>query len=477
LTLAVDSATELITTSRGLTLECESADEVITKALRETGEWEEGVALAIEKHLEPGWTFLDVGAHIGYFATLAASKGAKVIAIEPDAKYAAMLRANLRRNILDGAVLEIAVSDSDGFGSLRQDHRFAGNPGAQYLTESPRELPILTLPNTIGDIRPEFLKVDIEGLEYKTLKAAPEILDHAKVIVVEVGREMCRRYGGQINDVVELLQEHGFGVTFIDGTPLDERFSNMQPDNYANLLAVKGAEMGAIPVAARASVILCAWRGLLAETAECMLMLRDRGWGYSIKRGDALITRSRSVAVSSWYRRQPDEDVFLMIDDDVVFLPEHAESVVKLAREKKTVVCGAYPVKDGKHLACRRFPGQQIAFGPNTEPVEVVYPATGFMAVHRDVITAMIEARTPEGTTHFPLCGDGDTAFWPFFDTFWITGEDGKSDYLSEDYAFGEVARRLGFNTWLDTTVVLYHMGYYPYSLENMQGFIQEEPK
>ena len=471
----VMATTELITTSRGLVLECEPGDRVITKALRETGQWEEGVALAIERHLEPGWTFLDVGAHIGYFSTLAAAKGARVIGIEADGKFAAMARQNLRRNQLDGAVLEIAVSDWDGFGALRADYRFEGNPGAQYLTESPHEIPVLTLEAALGDIRPEFIKVDIEGLEYRALKAAPDILAHARVVVVEVGREMCERYGGEMSDIVNLLGEHGFGVTFIDGSPLDTRFSHMPAEHYTNLLAIKGGAVVALPVETRASVILCAWRGLLAETAECMLMLRDRGWGYTIKRGDALITRSRSVAVSSWYRKQPDQDVFLMIDDDVVFLPEHAESVVRLAREKRSVACGAYPVKDGRHLACRRYPGQEIQFGPDTEPVEIIYPATGFMAVHRDVITAMIEAKTPEGTLHFPLCGDGDTAFWPFFDTFWVTGEDGKSDYLSEDYAFGEVARRLGFNTWLDTTVVLYHMGYYPYTLENMQGFIPKE--
>lgn len=222
------------------------------------------------------------------------------------------------------------------------------------------------------------------------------------------------------------------------------------------------------------TVILCAWRGLLAETAECMLQLRDRGWGYVIKRGDALITRSRSIAVSDWYRRT-DDDVFLMIDDDVVFLPEHAERVVELARRTRSVACAAYPVKDGSHLACRRFPGQEIVFGPGSESVEVIYAATGFMAVHRDVITAMIEARTPEGGPHFPLCGVGGlTPMWPFFDTFVLSSPDGQNEYLSEDYAFSEVARRLGFKVWLDPSVILYHMGYYPYTIENMTAGIRK---
>lgn len=222
-----------------------------------------------------------------------------------------------------------------------------------------------------------------------------------------------------------------------------------------------------------ATVILCAWRNLLAETAECMLQLRDRGWGYVIKRGDALITRSRSVAVSNWYR-QTDEDVFLMIDDDVVFEISGAEKVVELARRTRSVACAAYPVKDGTHLACRRFPGQEITFGPDSPPVEIVYPATGFMAVHRDVITRMIEARTPDGSPHFPLCGRGSLSpMWPFFDTFTLTGADGESEYLSEDYAFGEVARQLGFKIWLEPSVILFHMGFHPYHVHEMKGTVR----
>lgn len=469
------TTTEMITSSRGLLLECESADEVITHSLRETGKWEESVAEAIERYLEPGWTFLDIGAHVGYFATLAAARGNRVIAIEPDPRFAALLRRNCERNGVEVVLHQVAVSDRSGFGELTTDARFTANPGAQYLRAG-GDVPVATLRAILGDIHPEFIKIDIEGLEYRVLSAAPEILEAAQVIVFEAGYEMCERYGTSVAALVHLLRESGFHISDAAGNPIPVAdIYTMPKDGYVNLVARRNVTIQAIenPVTTAATVILCAWRNLLAETAECMLMLRDRGWAYMIKRGDALITRSRSIAVSSWYRNRPDDDVFLMIDDDVVFLPEHAEHVVKLARELRTIVCGAYPVKDGTHFACRRFPGQEIEFGENTPPVEIVYPATGFMAVHRDVITAMVNAQTPEGGPHFPLCGDGEGAMWPFFDTFWLTGPDGKSEYLSEDYAFGEVARRLGFKTWLDTTVNLYHMGFYPYCLENMQGTVK----
>ena len=45
------ATSELITTKRGLRLECETEDDVITKALRERGDWEEGVGEAIDAYL------------------------------------------------------------------------------------------------------------------------------------------------------------------------------------------------------------------------------------------------------------------------------------------------------------------------------------------------------------------------------------------------------------------------------------------
>lgn len=228
-------------------------------------------------------------------------------------------------------------------------------------------------------------------------------------------------------------------------------------------------------VVAPATILLCAWRNIVVDTAECLIRLRENGWGYVIKRGDALITRQRAKVVSDWYR-QTDEDVFLMIDDDVVFTEEHAAKVVQLARDTRSIACAAYVVKDGGHLACRRLPNQDILFGQDenghdSPPVEILYPATGFMAVHRDVIDAMVAAKTPDGEPVFPYCdalGD-DGAYWPFFDVFSIKWDNGRWENLSEDYAFGEQAQRLGFKVWLDPSVILFHMGTFPYNVRDMK--------
>jgi SAM-dependent methyltransferase len=211
-----------------------------------------------------------------------------------------------------------------------------------------------------------------------------------------------------------------------------------------------------------ATVIVVAHREVAAPTVECLFELNAFGWPIVLRYGDALIDRARAKAVSDWYRNET-TDVFLMIDDDIVFKAEDAVRVVELAREKRAIACGAYPVGGGEHMASRGWPGQELHWGPTFEAVEIRWPATGFMAVHRDVITALTETMA----LCYPTQAD---AFWPMFQPFAL-GE----NYLSEDYAFGERARELGFATWMDPKTILHHLKIQALSVLNMKGVNREE--
>jgi SAM-dependent methyltransferase len=211
-----------------------------------------------------------------------------------------------------------------------------------------------------------------------------------------------------------------------------------------------------------ATVIVVAHREVSAPTVECLFDLYGYGWPVVLRYGDALIDRARAKAVADWYRNET-TDVFLMIDDDIVFTADDAVRVVELAREKRAIACGAYPVGGGEHMASRGWPGQELRWGPQYAPVEIRWPATGFMAVHRDVITALTETMA--------LCYPTQTdAFWPMFQPFAL-GE----NYLSEDYAFGERARELGFATWMDPKTILHHLKIQALSVLNMKGVNREE--
>jgi hypothetical protein len=211
-----------------------------------------------------------------------------------------------------------------------------------------------------------------------------------------------------------------------------------------------------------ASVLLCAYRTCSIPTQTAIDKLIMRGWRLLPKWGDGFIARSRAIVVSSWYRETAD-DVFLMLDDDICFEPWMAEQLVQECRNGHDIIHAAYPVRDGGHLAVRGL-DKPIRFGPNEVPQEIKHASTGFLAVHRRVIQAMVESGK------WPLChANMPWAFWPLFNTFWIEDEAaGGWNYLSEDWAFIEEAHRLDFKVWLDPVIKLDHIAQIKVNVDNM---------
>lgn len=193
---------------------------------------------------------------------------------------------------------------------------------------------------------------------------------------------------------------------------------------------------------------------------------------------DALIARSRSLLASKFMESPDlaDADVMVMIDDDIVFEPQDFWKLVEGARATRGIYAGAYVTRsDRPHLASRTLPGTRLEFRqtPDRRPIEIQYAATGFVAVHRDVFTALLagEFRDADGThrIHRTVRG-GNAPFWPFFATFSIEEEPGVYHYLSEDWALCERARQLGVKVWLDQSIILAHMGWYPFTVGDLNA-------
>jgi hypothetical protein len=213
------------------------------------------------------------------------------------------------------------------------------------------------------------------------------------------------------------------------------------------------------------SLLLCAYRSVSADTMGAILAVCAGGggtWRLRAKTGDALIARSRAVIVTSWYRETAD-DVFLMLDDDICLSREDADRLVELCRAGHPIVCGAYPVHDGAHLACRVRRGtSEITLGPGQPPLEIVYAATGCMAVHRRVIETLVAS--------LPLChATQEWSFYPLFQPLVVPNPDtGGHEWLSEDFGFSHRASACGFGVWLDPQTRLTHLGQAPISAANM---------
>ncbi len=94
----------------------------VGKACISSGIWEPGTTTLISRILRKGWTFVDVGANVGYYTTLAAGlvgKEGKVVAFEPDPANYEILCRNVHVNRFANVICErYAISNRTGIRKL-----------------------------------------------------------------------------------------------------------------------------------------------------------------------------------------------------------------------------------------------------------------------------------------------------------------------------------------------------------------------
>lgn len=204
-----------------------------------------------------------------------------------------------------------------------------------------------------------------------------------------------------------------------------------------------------------------------------MPLLRDDRYVYFPQIGDALIERSRGIS-ASYFLRHTNADVHLSLDSDIVEFEKDAIDKMCEQAEKHDIVGAAYICRS----AARTFPatffndGEPIEFAFDPTPKPVRWVATGCLAVHRRVFEKMAET--------LPLLHerDGPRAFYPFYQSMiWDEGGEVGKILLSEDYAFSQRARELGFTPHINPSVRVGHVGPYAYRLEDMaQTLLEPQP-
>jgi hypothetical protein len=196
---------------------------------------------------------------------------------------------------------------------------------------------------------------------------------------------------------------------------------------------------------------------------ECEKALVDlAGRGCEIKRmtGHSAIDLARSIMASDALAEGFDE--LLWIDADIAFPPD---ALARLRSHDRPFVCGIYPKKGQRELACHIAPGvTEIVFGEGGGLVPMLYAGAGFLYTRREVY------ETIRDKLALPACNARfGRMFHPYFQPLVIPDGDGHW-YLGEDYAFCERARRVGFELVADTTIRLFHIGRYGYSWEDAGG-------
>ena len=204
--------------------------------------------------------------------------------------------------------------------------------------------------------------------------------------------------------------------------------------------------------------VLVPYTGHIYPSCENGLRELERR-GYQVRRvgGYAAIDQGRNQMATDALVDGFEETMW--IDADVEF---HPDAVDQLRAHGLPVACGLYPQKGRKALAVHVLPGTpKLTFGRAGGLLEILYAATGFLLVRREVYLRI------QHKLALPLANERfGSPMVPFFHPTVMPFEDGHW-YLAEDFAFSERARQCGIKIVADTSIRLWHHGDYPYGWED----------
>lgn len=193
------------------------------------------------------------------------------------------------------------------------------------------------------------------------------------------------------------------------------------------------------------------------ECEASLQKLRARGIKVRVFRGASAIDQARSLMAHDALKDGFTE--LLWVDADIAFEPSDVDM---LLAHDKPFVCGVYPKKGVRSLACHTLPDtRELVFGEGGGLVEILYAAGGFTLVRSSVYTLLKEKLA------LPVCNAQFGApFVPYYLPL-VKETDAGAWYLAEDFAFSERARQAGVSVYADTRIRLRHIGRYAYQWED----------
>lgn len=217
----------------------------VPRSILETGAWEPDSWRAISEHLRAGDTFVDVGAHIGYFSLKAArvvGNSGRVIAVEPNPHTLAELRDNIRES---GAgvvtVFPVACSETEGFlelfaaprvntGETSLSRANASQEGSVTEAFKVQARPLDAIIRESNASRVDIIKIDVEGAELFVLKGAHETLvRYHPLLVVEVVEPQLNAMGTTSAAIAGYLHSFGYRPRHRIGQNVEYGFAGSSP--------------------------------------------------------------------------------------------------------------------------------------------------------------------------------------------------------------------------------------------------------
>jgi len=193
--------------------------------------YEPEITIPLMRLLKPGDTFIDIGAHVGYFSVIASrlvGETGHVISIEPDEQNRAMLFRNLELNRCTNVrVIPSCMGDREGEVDLYINSDNDGghalwNPATHPFNERSRSREIrrpcmmITLDSLLSsaeNIPPiRALKIDAEGCEVAILRGGTRSIASHPIpfLFVEINPHALREMATGVPDLFHLLETQGY---------------------------------------------------------------------------------------------------------------------------------------------------------------------------------------------------------------------------------------------------------------------------
>jgi FkbM family methyltransferase len=169
------------------------------------GEYEPEITALFRNLVKPGSVVFDVGANAGYFSIISRELGATVHSFEPNPNVRALLTRSAGLGPA-GSITIVPAACSDHAGTMPLYLSEPGNTGLTSLiipSERSVQVEVITLDEYVArtGVRPDLIKIDVEGHEREVLRGAAELLESGKpTVIAEAGSA----------ETIELMESHGY---------------------------------------------------------------------------------------------------------------------------------------------------------------------------------------------------------------------------------------------------------------------------
>ncbi len=238
----------------------DESDKDLSRQVKFTGAYndEKLETAVIRENLKPGYTMVDIGANLGFYSMLAASlvgNAGRVFSFEPFAHNVDLIRASARENGFDNVkVINCAVSDKIGSAKLYLSPYYSSEHSlfdyhystGSDSTENTVDVKTVTidqyLESEVGDLRVDFIKMDIEGSEGKAISGMEKTITENKNVslLTEFWPNAIANSGVEPKEYLERLTGFGFELFHIDG--VEQRVYPVTASQILDIMKRRSAE-------------------------------------------------------------------------------------------------------------------------------------------------------------------------------------------------------------------------------------------